>query len=460
VSTAAVPPAFVHDLNTCVGCHACLLACANENGLEPGRSWRQIVSFNEGRRPGLPVFHLSLACNHCLDAPCLQQCPARAIARDPLTGAVLLDGALCIGCRYCAWVCPYDAPRYDPARGVMEKCTLCNERLLVGLAPACCGLCPTGALRLGEYGGESTPSVPGFPETGIRPAIRFVPLRPERRDGPPMPAPLLDEASYRPLATTERSKVSLRSEWSLAAFTSGTVLLVAAFAASHLGGPRLSPAVFLGLAFAALATSAAHLGQPLRAWRAGLNWRGSWLSREVLAWSAFVATAGATLLAPGRPAIPVAAILGFVCLSCVDRVYAILPRERRSRLDDVTALLGGVFLTGVLAGSAWLFLPAGLLRLAGSFARFRARESADGTAIRITGLRVLVGLVLPAALWLFGEPLAARLAALGALVGEILDRVDFYAALRIITPRSHTFAAAVSASTRARLPRARADSRA
>lgn len=434
MSAAPAPPAFVHDLNTCVGCHACLLACANENGLAPGRSFRQVVTFNEERRPGLPVFHVSLACNHCLDAPCLRQCPARAIARDSRTGAVLLDGARCIGCRYCSWVCPYDAPRYDASRGVMEKCTLCNDRLAAGLAPACVSLCPTGALRLGEHRDEAPLVVPGFAATGIGPAMRVVPLRPERRDGPITAS--LAGAIVPPPAGPAPPTLSLRSEWPLVAFTLATVLLVSAFAASVLGGPRLSPRAFFGTALAALGMSAAHLGRPRRAGRSVLNVRSSWLSREVLAWGVFVAASGAALLLPGRPLTgEAAAALGFLCLACVDRVYALLPLERRSRLDDGAALLGGVFLTGVLAGSAWLFLPAGLARLAGSVSRARARAAADHRPWRLAGLRILVGFVLPAAAWLSGG--AARLAVMGVLLGEVLDRVHFYAGLRVMTPRGH-----------------------
>ena len=127
---SVLPPAFVHDLSTCVGCHACVVACASENATEPGGFWRQIVTFNEDRHEHLPVFHLSLACNHCLDAPCERHCPALAIARDDRTGAVLIDALRCIGCRYCSWVCPYDAPRFDAGRGVVGKCTLCHHRLL------------------------------------------------------------------------------------------------------------------------------------------------------------------------------------------------------------------------------------------------------------------------------------------------------------------------------------------
>ena len=177
MSVAARPPAFVNDLETCVGCHACAVACANENQLAPGTSWRHIVTFNATRRAGLPTFHLSLACNHCRDAPCMTACPALAISRDARTGAVLINANHCIGCRYCSWVCPYDAPRFDHDAGVMRKCTLCNERLTDGLAPACVVGCPVGALQIGEPVADEPMRVAGFPSAAIGPSIRFVPMR-------------------------------------------------------------------------------------------------------------------------------------------------------------------------------------------------------------------------------------------------------------------------------------------
>ena len=112
---------FLLDLNRCTGCSACELACSTENALGWGRSWRRVMTFNEDRLPGLPSFHLSLACNHCAKAPCVEQCPARAIGRDDPAGTIQIDPDRCIGCRYCSWVCPFDATRFDEGACVMGK---------------------------------------------------------------------------------------------------------------------------------------------------------------------------------------------------------------------------------------------------------------------------------------------------------------------------------------------------
>ena len=162
-----MPNSFLFDPNRCTGCGACRLACSIENQLEPERSWRRIDTFNRTRHPGLPLYHLSLACNHCSEPACMYACPALAYSRDENSGAVMLDDAKCIGCRYCAWACPYDAPVYEPPRGVMTKCTLCHHRLREGMRPACASLCPTGALDFGD-----------LPEAELEKAVQGKPAEP------------------------------------------------------------------------------------------------------------------------------------------------------------------------------------------------------------------------------------------------------------------------------------------
>ncbi|MCK5489102.1 MAG: 4Fe-4S binding protein, partial [Gemmatimonadetes bacterium] len=111
-----MPSAFVFDPNRCTGCQACELACSIENELGPDRSWREVVTFNDASVPGVPRFHLSLACNHCAEPACMHSCPALAYEREASSGAILLDPDRCIGCRYCSWTCPYGAPRFEEDR--------------------------------------------------------------------------------------------------------------------------------------------------------------------------------------------------------------------------------------------------------------------------------------------------------------------------------------------------------
>ena len=98
----------------------------------------------------------------------MENCPALAYTRDKKTGAVILHAEKCIGCKYCTWACPYDAPKFNPKTRIIEKCTFCNHRILDTLKPACANLCPTGALDFIEMPDNiENVDIPGFTEIGI-----------------------------------------------------------------------------------------------------------------------------------------------------------------------------------------------------------------------------------------------------------------------------------------------------
>jgi len=430
---------FRFDLNRCTGCHACQLACAIENEIASG-SWRQVVTFNEFRHPGAPVFHLSLACNHCRDAPCMTHCPALAFRKDPSTGAVSLDPERCIGCKYCSWACPFDAPRYDERAGVMAKCTFCDHRQAEGLEPACVALCPTGALSFGDA--PTTPGVdrvPGFPATEFGPAIRFVPLREGRL--PELSAAAGDDATLPPgemPGPRPVAKSSLRSEWPLVGFTLVAAALVAVVTASVFGSIGLSAVGFLGVAILNMAVSTLHLGHKSRAWRAILNLRGSWLSREILLYAGFVGLVAAHwILAPGgawllRLAVPI----GFAALYAIDRVYDVVEGEKPFRVHSADVLLTGLLLTAVLVGN----LPiAALVALVKLFlyqlrkAEFRRRRRNPRPWWSL--LRIGSGFLFPMAMGLIDPARWSVWALAGTAVAELVDRGEFYLELEVATPQ-------------------------
>jgi Fe-S-cluster-containing dehydrogenase component len=167
---------FTLDLDRCVGCGACVIACRIEHGWPDGAPWRRIVPFNLDRVPGGPTWHFSVACHHCEDPACLRACPSGAYERRA-DGTVLLHGERCLGCRYCEMACPFGAPVFDERSGIMMKCDFCHERVERGLQPACISACPTGALTRieKEDEGESPPvPVPGFIDPArCLPALRF-----------------------------------------------------------------------------------------------------------------------------------------------------------------------------------------------------------------------------------------------------------------------------------------------
>ena len=294
-------------------------------------------------------------------------------------------------------------------------------------------------MKLGTIDGDGPRGVDGFPDVGIRPAIRFLPLRGRAPD------PAAEDAAAaagvgvpEPWPAPPR-KISLRSEWTLFAFTSLVVVLVAWLAASLLGGPRVAPMPFLALGVAGLALSTLHLGRKERAWRAALNWRRSWLSREVLAVPLFLVLAAAHLAsAPTEHLSGVLAVgAGLIALVCMDRVYVVMVHERRVRGDDTAALMSAAFLAGILAAQPWLALLAGLARLAAFVERLAVRRAPAGPGPWALALaRIGVGLVLPVTLVLISGPAALPLAVAVALAGELLDRAHFYGSLDVVTPRS------------------------
>ena len=140
---------FVIDQRKCIGCHACTVACKEENQVPLGafRTWVKYVE--RGAFPHTRRHFAVLRCNHCDDAPCVTICPTVALHRRP-DGIVDLDGARCIGCKSCMQACPYDALYIDPASGTAAKCHYCAHRVEVGLAPACVIVCPEQAIVAGD----------------------------------------------------------------------------------------------------------------------------------------------------------------------------------------------------------------------------------------------------------------------------------------------------------------------
>jgi Fe-S-cluster-containing dehydrogenase component len=114
-----------------------------------------------------------LMCNHCEAPPCVGVCPTRATWKRETDGLVMMDYHRCIGCRYCMAACPYGSRSFnwrDPRpfireitagfptrmRGVVEKCSFCEERLAKGELPACVQACPAGALAFGDIQDEKS----------------------------------------------------------------------------------------------------------------------------------------------------------------------------------------------------------------------------------------------------------------------------------------------------------------
>ncbi len=158
--------AMIIDLNKCVGCRACELACHQRNDLPEDKSYIRIYpKGDEGERWFLPV-----QCQHCQDAPCEAVCPTGATYTDK-QGVVLINEKTCVGCFYCAVACPYDARTFVEETGVVDKCWLCLDWVMGGGLPACVQACVLGA-RI--FGRKDDPEIAAILESG-----RAKPLHPE-----------------------------------------------------------------------------------------------------------------------------------------------------------------------------------------------------------------------------------------------------------------------------------------
>ena len=203
---------LVIDLDTCVGCHACVISCKEWNtggegaplsdqspyGADPSGTWlNRIHAFEVLPQTGpAAVVHFPRSCLHCEDAPCVTVCPTGASYKRTEDGIVLVNEDACIGCGLCAWACPYGAREMDAAERVMKKCTLCVDRIYnqnlpeEDRVPACVRTCPAGARHFGDLGDpdsdvsklvEERGGFDLMPEQGTRPVNKYLPPRPKDR---------------------------------------------------------------------------------------------------------------------------------------------------------------------------------------------------------------------------------------------------------------------------------------
>ena len=161
---------FFTDTSVCIGCKACETACkawnqlpAKDGGKPPftgdsydntvrlsGEDWRHvkfIEQFSEDRADGRWLM-MSDVCKHCVNAPCLEVCPTGAIIRTEFDTVVIQSDA-CNGCRLCITACPFGVIDVNEASKTAQKCTLCYDRLQVGMEPACAQACPTDSIQFG-----------------------------------------------------------------------------------------------------------------------------------------------------------------------------------------------------------------------------------------------------------------------------------------------------------------------
>ena len=154
------------DVTKCIGCKACQSACQEWNdlreevGINEGsyqnphdlteNSWT-LMRFAEHEQNGTLEWLIRKdGCMHCADPGCLKACPSPGAIIQYSNGIVDFQEEHCIGCGYCVAGCPFVVPRISKKDSKAYKCTLCSDRVSVGLEPACIKACPTQALVFGS----------------------------------------------------------------------------------------------------------------------------------------------------------------------------------------------------------------------------------------------------------------------------------------------------------------------
>jgi DMSO reductase iron-sulfur subunit len=394
---------FHVDMGRCIGCKCCVVACNEQNGNPAEINWRRVGELEGGWYPDAMRSYLSMGCNHCLEPTCLEGCPVDAYTKEPDTGIVRHSADACIGCQYCTWNCSYGVPQYNPERGVVGKCDMCHGRLSAGESPACVSACPEGAIAI------EIVNVADW-RASVAAAASAAPDGHPLRDGSvsatrvTLPAALPPDARPRDITHV----VPDHPHWPLVLMTVLTQLAVGAFttiwvlqllgASAHLGVAALTSFVVGGVA---LAASTMHLGRPVFAYRALRMWRRSWLSREVLLFSAFsgVAPLYAGMLwleAPGSTLVGgLTVLLGIAGVTASACIYRVPSRPSwntpytLAQFGLTAALLGPLLAAAAGVGeSRWLVLTAAAMAgaqfvvIALSFFRCIASDSLElkGTA--------------------------------------------------------------------------------
>ena len=161
--------AILTDLNKCVGCLACSISCKVVNNVPIGSYWNKVLRIGPnprqegGQWPDVYTYFLTVQCQHCKNPACVQVCPTEA-SHVLADGTVQIDKSKCIGCQFCAMACPYGVRYLNEEERVVEKCTLCEQKVAQGELPQCVSQCGGRARFFGdlEKGIESF-EAPGAP---------------------------------------------------------------------------------------------------------------------------------------------------------------------------------------------------------------------------------------------------------------------------------------------------------
>lgn len=177
---------FVVDVDRCIGCKGCQVACKMENSVALGEGRNKVCTIGpNGTYPDLELYFLPTMCQQCENPSCVQACPTGACCKGEGDGVILVDQDRCVGCGSCRRACPYQMIRSSRELRTADKCTLCAQLRQAGDTPACVRNCSGGALHYGDINDPSSQVSRLLAETdpqciytlrdlGNRPTVRYI----------------------------------------------------------------------------------------------------------------------------------------------------------------------------------------------------------------------------------------------------------------------------------------------
>lgn len=405
---------FLFDSDLCVNCKACVAACSLENGYQAGT--RAVYVYNSAALPVLSVTNLSLACNHCADPLCLSCCPAKAYSLYEEGGLVIHDPVKCMGCGFCTWRCPFNAPKMNIRKGHIEKCNYCLDRTGKGIEPACTAACPTGALKFteSEVFTNASPLIPG---TDITPSLTI------NGRGPDARPQIFPSDAGEDVMEKSSSRESTSGEWSLILFSFLVTVAASLSATEYTGGITAGYITITALMAGTLVISFTHLGKPIRSWRALLNINSSPLSREIAAVSLFTAASAVNIFFSSLSLQIITVLLGAYALTDIDALYYSTGKSKSLMWHSGQTFFSALLFFSVAAG--WTKTFALLTVLAAASAVFRKRTGSSRQYELMLYTRMVL-LIVPLALILLHMNFSNPVFAIITLCGIFTDRVLFY----------------------------------
>ena len=399
---------MVVDLNRCVGCQTCTIACKHHNDTPPGVQWRRVLDVEQGTYPNVERLFLVTGCQHCADPPCVPVCPTGA-TRQRADGLVTMHYDTCIGCGYCAVACPYQARTivherawyfgtpsrqeeevfHDERVGVANKCTFCVDKIdkaastpgvVPGLdleaTPACAASCIAEALHFGDFADPDSnvsrlaaenAHFRMHEELGTEPQIRYLHEVPATTPGREPDAADSDRGSdpNDPLTGNRQTFWDLRAAMNfiLGGMSSGLAVVAYALWTLDLLADALLPWFFaaagLGMGVGLLFVFA-EIGRKARFLYVLRRPQSSWMTRETYAVAVFYPAVAVDLLWPSPALHTVVALAAAAFLVCQGRILHAgkgIPAWRH-RLVPWMLVVSGLYEGVALAALGYLGLMA------------------------------------------------------------------------------------------------------